>query len=218
VVAITWITDLYIRTITKTTAIDTVLDTLEIAMGTRSYVQQLMKMITFAYEIGIDEQQLTAWCTLFRMRYDLQSSIDIGGIVAAALAIDGGKLANDIDRLGLMQKSGLIALINSQDWNHQAVLDILDTVCTPINCFFVFFLYLIRSFWITVFHTVGLMPACISYKQCSFYPKSSMVIPHAMCLKACNYLLQGQLQEAVLVMSIRVIISNSRAITYLQTI
>jgi hypothetical protein len=54
VVAITCITDLYIRTITETIATDTVLDILDIAVGTRSYVQQLMKMITFACEIGID--------------------------------------------------------------------------------------------------------------------------------------------------------------------
>jgi hypothetical protein len=135
VVAITWITDLYIRTITKTTATDTVLDILEIAIGTRNYVQQLMKMIAIAYEVGIDEQRLTAWCTLFRMRYDLRSSIDIGGIAAAALAIDGKNLADGMNHSALMQKAGLIALINSRNWNHQAVLDILDNVRTPTNCF-----------------------------------------------------------------------------------
>jgi hypothetical protein len=133
VVAITWITDLYIRTITKTDA-DTVLGILEIAMGTRCYVQELMEMITFAYEIGIDEQRRRAWCTLLQERYDLQSS-DIGGIVAAALVIDGRNLANGIDCPALMQKSGLIVVLNSRDWNHQAVLDILDNVRTPTNCF-----------------------------------------------------------------------------------
>jgi hypothetical protein len=140
VVAITWITDLYIRTITETTATDTALHILEIAMDTRNYVQQLMKMITFAYEIGIDEQGLGAWCPVLRARYGLLPYIDIGGIVAAALAIDGRNLADGINHSALMQKAGMIALINSRDWKHQAVLDILDNVCTPTNCFLGLFL------------------------------------------------------------------------------
>ena len=91
-------------------------------------------MITSAYEIGIHEQRLRTWCTLLEERYNLQSSIDIGGIVAAALAIDGRNLADDMNHLALMQKGGLIALIDVKG-NRQAVLDILDNVCAPTNCF-----------------------------------------------------------------------------------
>jgi hypothetical protein len=139
VVAITRIIDLYIRTIKGTTATNTVFDILEIAMGTRTYVQQLMVMITFAYGIGIDEQRRRVWCTLLQERYDLQSS-DSGGIVAAALAIDGRNLADNINCPALMQKVGLIGAINSRDWDRQAVLDILDNVRTSTNCLIGLFL------------------------------------------------------------------------------
>jgi hypothetical protein len=109
---------------------------LEIAICARNYVQQLIKMITFASVIGFDEPRLTIWCTLLQERYNLQlSSINIGDIVTAALTIDGKNLAVDINSPALMQKAGLIALINSRHWNHQVILDVLDNVCTPRNHF-----------------------------------------------------------------------------------
>jgi hypothetical protein len=70
-------------------------------------------------------------------------------------------------------------------------------------------------FW----HAVVLGLDCIFCKQCSIYPESSIVIPHAMCLEAYNYSLQGQLREEVLVMSIGVIpIFVFTDETYLQRI
>jgi hypothetical protein len=141
-VGITLITDLYIQTITRLTSSDDDYNTLEIAVRTRNYVQQLMKMISFAYETGFNELLLGCWHTALRERLSLQASIDVGGIVAAALAIDGKNLALDINSPALLQKTRLIALINSQSWNHQVILDILDNVRAPSAIFSVtFFLF-----------------------------------------------------------------------------
>jgi hypothetical protein len=96
-------------------------------------------MISYAHEDGLNKVQLQSWYVRLQERYNLKPDIGIRGIVTEALAIDGMRMALDVNRPSLVEKTRLIELIKSRHWDHQVVLDILDSVCTLTNHFLDFF-------------------------------------------------------------------------------